>query len=106
MRSKRAIARIREEHIGSVAVVFLWSFLNQSHEQRVCARLREALPDVYICASHEIAPVIGEYERSATTVANAYVAPSLIAYIETVGKKPGCKGLSLSRCCWLIAWVG
>ena len=97
-----AIEQLRRESVEAVAVVFLWSFLNDAHEKHVCRRLREALPDVYVCASHEIAPVIGEYERSATTVANAYVAPRLISYIERLETRLADRGyrypLLLAHC--------
>jgi len=76
-----AVARLKEDRIEAVAVAFLWSFINGAHEKSVCDRLRAALPDVYVCASHEIAPLLGEYERTATTVANAYVAPRVMSYI-------------------------
>ena len=77
-----AIATLKRERIEAVAISLLWSFVNPVHEQRVLERVRAALPGAYVCASHEIAPLLGEYERTATTVANAYVAPMLTSYIE------------------------
>jgi N-methylhydantoinase A/oxoprolinase/acetone carboxylase beta subunit len=76
-----AITQLREDNIEAVAVSFLWSFVNAAHEKKVRDRVREALPEVYVCASHEIAPLLGEYERTATAVANAYVAPRVTSYI-------------------------
>ena len=76
-----AITMLRSERIEAVAISFLWSFLNPDHERRVRDLVSAALPGVYVCCSHEIAPLIGEYERTATTVANAYVAPRLTSYI-------------------------
>lgn len=76
-----AIDRLKEDDIEAVAVSFLWSFVNAAHEKIVRDRLRASLPGVYVCASHEIAPVLGEYERTATAVANAYVAPRVMSYI-------------------------
>ncbi len=75
------IKRLHAEDVEAVAISLLWSFLNTDHERRVLAAVRNALPHVYACASHEIAPLLGEYERAATTVANAYVAPRLTEYI-------------------------
>ena len=75
------LARLRASDVEAVAIAFLWSFLNPAHEAHVRDRLVAALPGVYVCASHEIAPLLGEYERTATTVANAYVAPRLTTYI-------------------------
>jgi N-methylhydantoinase A len=98
----RAIEVLRHEQVEAVAISLLWSFLNASHERRVLDRLRDALPGVYVCASHEIAPLIGEYERAATTVANAYVAPKLTDYITRLEQKLAAAGyqhpLLLAHC--------
>ncbi len=84
---EQTIERLREEKIEAVAIAFLWSFANPSHERAVRERLAAALPGVYVCASHEVAPILGEYERTATTVANAYVAPRLIGYIARLEQR-------------------
>jgi N-methylhydantoinase A/oxoprolinase/acetone carboxylase beta subunit len=83
----RAIEALAREGVESVAVSFLWSFLNSAHEQRVRDLVVQALPGVFVGASHELAPLMGEYERAATTVANAYVAPRLIGYLERLGHR-------------------
>ena len=72
---------LRREKVEAVAISLLWSFLNNDHERRILSTVQDALPGVYVCASHEVAPLLGEYERAATTVANAYVAPRLTDYI-------------------------
>ncbi|HEY1361803.1 MAG TPA: hydantoinase/oxoprolinase family protein [Xanthobacteraceae bacterium] len=77
-----AIAAIRAGGCEAIAISLLWSFLNPAHERRVRELLAAALPDLYICASHELAPLLGEYERTATTVANAYVGPKVTGYVE------------------------
>jgi len=66
--------------VVSVAVVFLFSFANPRHEQTVTAKLREA--GFFVSASHEIIPEYREYERTSTTVVNAYVSPVLDRYLE------------------------
>ena len=73
----RALAeRIRALEIEAVAVVFVNSPVNASHEQQVKAILASELPGVYISASHEILPEILESERTATTTINAYIGRS------------------------------
>jgi N-methylhydantoinase A/oxoprolinase/acetone carboxylase beta subunit/N-methylhydantoinase B/oxoprolinase/acetone carboxylase alpha subunit len=67
--------------IHAVAVCFLWSFMNPQHEQRAAELLREVGPDLYVVCSSDIAPVLGEYERTATTVLSAYLGPPLDAYL-------------------------
>ena len=68
--------------IESVAVVFLFSFANPQHEQTVTKKLRNA--GFFVSASHEILPEYREYERTSTTVVNAYVSPVLDRYLKRV----------------------
>jgi N-methylhydantoinase A len=63
----------------SIAVVFLFSFANPEHEQLITEKLREA--GYFVSASHEILPEYREYERTSTTVVNAYVSPVLDDYL-------------------------
>jgi N-methylhydantoinase A len=58
--------------VDSIAVAFLWSFLNPAHELRVAALLRQALPGIPITGSATLRPVIREYERTSLAVMNAY----------------------------------
>ena len=78
----QAIATIREQEVDSVAVCFLFSFLNPSHEERVREGLSAALPNLDIVLSSEILREFREFPRTATTVFAAYVAPVLRAYIS------------------------
>ncbi len=81
----RALAgRLRELRIDSVAVCFLHSYLYPAHEQRVGAILAEELPDAIVSLSSEILREQREYERSATTVVNAYVRPLMSSYIDRI----------------------
>jgi N-methylhydantoinase A len=68
--------------VTSVAVVFLFSFVNPEHEAFVSDKLRKA--GFFVSASHEILPEYREYERTSTTVVNAYVSPILDRYLETL----------------------
>ena len=77
-----AIARIRREKVESIAVCLLNSFANADHERRVGARLREALPGVSVSLSCDVLPEAKEYERTSTTVINAYVRPVVDRYLR------------------------
>lgn len=98
----RAVEALRRDGIESVAISFLWSFQKGDHERRVRERVERELPGVYVCASHVLAPLIGEYERTATTVANAYVGPRLIGYLDRLGDRLAAGGyrypLLLAHC--------
>lgn len=71
--------------VEAVAVCFLHSFQNPAHEQLAGAWLREHMPSVSVSLSCEVAPEIREYERTSTTVANAYVQPIADRYLTTLG---------------------
>ena len=67
--------------VESLAVVFLFSFRNPDHEHRAAAILRARCPDLPISLSSAILPEYREYERTATTVVNAYVQPLVARYL-------------------------
>src|SRR5580704_8176102 len=76
------IDAIRAASLQTVAVSFLFSFLNDTHERRIGAALRQALPDVQVYLSSEVLPEIREFERASTTAVCAYVGPLLGAYLD------------------------
>jgi N-methylhydantoinase A len=80
--ARRRLARLQSAGAESVAVCFLFSFLNPAHEQRVRELIQEIDPNVHVYLSSEVLPQIREYPRLATTVTNAYVAPVVIRYVE------------------------
>ena len=79
---ERAIAAMRERGAASVGVCLLHAYLNGAHERAVAEALARELPDVAVSISSDVSPELGEYERTSTTVANAYVHPILGHYIE------------------------
>lgn len=85
-------AKLAGTDIESVAIVFLFSFQNPSHEERAASIIREECPDVSITRSSALLPEYREYERTATTTINAYVRPKVARYLErlddAVDKRP------------------
>ena len=79
---RRKIEYLKSEGVDSVAICFLFSFLNPDHEIEAEKIAREMLPDAYVSASHVILPQIKEFDRLSTTSLNAYVGPSLSRYLE------------------------
>jgi N-methylhydantoinase A len=63
---------LAEAGVESIAVSFLWSFLNPSHERRAAELLRQTVPHIPVTAGIELRPVIREYERTTLAVLNAY----------------------------------
>jgi N-methylhydantoinase A/oxoprolinase/acetone carboxylase beta subunit len=81
-----AVARLREEGVDSVAVCFLFSFLNPAHERRVKEILAAEMPDAHVSISHEVTPQHREYERFSTTALNAYIGPKTSRYLERMNE--------------------
>lgn len=81
----RALGAVRARGPEAIAVAFLFSFRDPTHERRMTAALRAALPDVSVAASHEVLPVFREYERLGTTAAEAYLRPKVSGYLRRMG---------------------
>lgn len=82
---RAAAGRLREAGVEAVAISLLHAYANPTHERRVAERLRQALGDaVFITCSSEILPVIREYERTSTTVINAFLGPTLQRYFASL----------------------
>ncbi len=93
-RQRAVLERLRGQGIEAVAVSFLWSFLNPAHERAVREWLAEALPGTFVTISSELAPVIREYERTATTVMNAYLTPGVARYLGRMRERLVAAGLA------------
>jgi len=74
--------KLKLQNVESVAVSLIFSFVNPKHEQRVAQIVGEELPGVHLSVSHEVLPRGPEYDRTSTTVVNAYVAPRVTSYLE------------------------
>ena len=79
-----AIAAVRAADVEAIAVCLINAFANPVHEQRIGARLRAELPGRFVSLSTEVLPQIREYERTSTTVVNAYVGPPVKHYLSAM----------------------
>ena len=84
---RAAAETFKARGIASVIVCFLFSFLNNAHELRAKAIVREVLPHAFICCSSEVVNVIREYERFSTAAMNAYIGPQVSLYLERLGQR-------------------
>ena len=75
------VAVLKANRIEALAISFLHSYVNPAHEERARDLLAEAMPDLAITLSSEVCREIREYERTSTTVANAYVLPLMGSYL-------------------------
>ncbi len=79
-----AVQQLKREGVEGIAICFLHSYINPAHEQRAAEIAREEAPDLTVTASYEITREWREYERTSTTVLNAYVQPITTRYLESL----------------------
>ncbi|HEX4776993.1 MAG TPA: hydantoinase/oxoprolinase family protein, partial [Acidimicrobiia bacterium] len=85
---RRGVQRLQRLGVRSIAVMFLFSFVNAAHERRAAEIIREEFPDVeHVSLSHEVMPRGPEFERTSTTLVNAYVAPRIQSYVQRLTEK-------------------
>src|SRR5262249_33431831 len=77
-----AVRGMRRQGVASLAVVLLFSFVDPTHERRVRELAAEELPGVMVSLSHEVMPAAPEFERTSTTLVNAYVGPKIERYLS------------------------
>src|SRR5438552_7216561 len=78
---RRGVQRLKQLGVRSIAVMYLFSFVNPQHERRTREIVLEEFPDVdHVSLSHEVMPRGPEFERVSTTLVNAYVAPRIAHY--------------------------
>jgi N-methylhydantoinase A len=70
----------------AIAVLFLHSYRNPAHEQRVKAIIEQNHPQLFVTASHELSQEYREFERTSTAAANAYVGPRVRRYLGEMGE--------------------
>ena len=85
---RRGVQRLQKLGVRSIAVMYLFSFVNPAHERRTREIILEEFPDVeHISLSHEVMPRGPEFERVSTTLVNAYVAPRIAHYTRNLQDK-------------------
>jgi len=86
-----ATRRLIADGVKAIAVCFLFAYANPAHERAAAKIIRGISPSLYVSLSHEVNPEWREYERTASTVANAYIGPPVSRYLREL------EGLSLQR---------
>ncbi len=85
--AKEVVAKLVEMGVESIAVCLINSFENPAHELMIKDIIRDQAPEVSISISYEVLPQIREYERTSTTVTNAYVKPLTGRYLTKLSKR-------------------
>lgn len=82
-----AIRALMEQGAEAIGVAFLWSFINPKHELMAQRIIHEQYPALFCTTSHEIAPVLGEFERMQTVALNIKLGPAVSTYLKNLEKR-------------------
>ncbi|MDE0032388.1 MAG: hydantoinase/oxoprolinase family protein [Deltaproteobacteria bacterium] len=85
--------RLAAKGVESVAVCLLWSIANNAHEKAVADVVHRRHPGIHVSCSSDVAPFLGEYERTATTIFNAYIGPRIASYLRNLQQGLADRGL-------------
>ena len=92
--AEQAARRLLDEGVEAIAICLVNSYANPVHERLVAAVVEEIAPGLPCCASFDVLPEIKEYERTSTTVVNAYVLPIVRRYLETLREELDARGIA------------
>jgi N-methylhydantoinase A len=93
----RVVDVIRHSDAEAVAISLLWSFANPDHEITLKKAIEAEFPELFVSCSNDIDPTMMEYERTSTTVINAYLGPLISRYFDQVETRVGEMGLPEPR---------
>lgn len=91
---RMVIKQIADGGYTSVAIVFLHSYVNGTHERQLKSLVSDALPEISVSTSCEVSPEWGEYERTSTTVMSAYISPIMDFYLTELGSRLQSRGMA------------
>jgi len=94
---RKAAAELKAAGVVSIAVCYLFSFMNPAHERRSSALIREVFPDAHISLSCEVLSRVREWPRLSATLLNAYLAPVLVTYIADLEKRLSAAGVTTQQ---------
>jgi N-methylhydantoinase A/oxoprolinase/acetone carboxylase beta subunit len=90
---RRAARELREEGVASIAICFLFSYLNPVHEERAREIVAEAYPEAFVTTSASIFPQFREFERFTTALINAFVGPEVTRYVDNLASSLRAAGI-------------
>jgi N-methylhydantoinase A len=90
--ARLALRDLAARGVRTLAVCLLHAYVNPAHEQRIAALAAEEIPHVTVTLSHEVSPTFREYERTSTTVVNAYVMTAIRDYLRGLQAAMGERG--------------
>ncbi|MCW2630504.1 hydantoinase/oxoprolinase family protein [Mycobacterium sp.] len=91
--ARAAVRRLIDMDVEAIAISLLWSFANPGHEEQLAAAAAEEAPGLFISVSSRLHPMIREYERTMTTVLNAFTGIRVAEYTGRIERELGDRGL-------------
>lgn len=101
---RRAAGELLAEGVESVAVCFLFSYLDPAHENRAAEIVREVMPEAFVTTSSAVAPQFREFERFTTAALAAFVGPKVKGYVEALDS--GLRGMGINGALRVMASNG
>src|SRR5262245_6059475 len=95
--ARDAVRRLKKKGVQSVAVCFLFSFLNPDHELKIKQLFAEEFAEARLSLSYEVLPQIREFYRLSTTVINAYIQPVMASYLSQLENRMRAMGVTTPK---------
>ena len=92
---EKVVDFLLEQNVEAIAVCLINSYANPEHEQLIAEVVSQKAPDLPLCISSDVLPEMKEYERTSTTVINAYVLPVVATYLSALRKGLDKGGISV-----------
>jgi N-methylhydantoinase A len=93
--ARAAVRRLIDMDVEAIAISLLWSFANPGHEEQLAAAAAEEAPGLFISVSSRLHPMIREYERTMTTVLNAFTGIRVAEYTGRIERELADRGLRI-----------
>ncbi len=90
---REAARTLKEEGVESIAVCFLFSYIDPKHEERAAEIIREEYPEAFVTTSSSISPQFREFERFTTAAMNAFIGPKVRTYVDNLESTMKASGL-------------
>jgi len=94
---RKAAAELKAAGVRSIAICYLFSFMNPAHEEKSGALIREVFPEAHISLSCEVLSRVREWPRLSATLLNAYLAPVLVTYVADLEKRLSAAGVTTQQ---------
>ncbi len=89
---RRAVRELVEQGVDALAISFLWSIRNASHELAAKKIAIDEAPSLFVTCGSELVSAVGEYERTTTCVMNAFMGPLMVAYVQALEEEAAKRG--------------